>query len=862
MELDKVFADLEDFPHSFQLEIGESESPLVRLQRQEEAALQAGHYKSNDDIARAHNFLAYNDFRQCKGPEALERTDTVLNEVEGQERNIVSLANKAIILWKMREYKKYNSVLKQLRRLRKDPDFNYLKILAKAELAECYGRLGHHVKIKAIELFKEIIPKGREPEVWRWWYGLALMYRQTLSLQHAPVDDHNTCNPKKILHHLLIVTANAKDDNTLKAKAYAEIAWLMFTTLDKDMKTYLQRKARLSLLGACDKALALDNTNFSVLWRTGRVFRSFKGPYLSKARSLLESAVAAQESTSAYHHLGLVYKSMAVRSQCDTLRKEALKEKKTAAFPGKRSMRSKRKWKSRHARKLPMFLKRKSRFPHSLSKEETIIDTISRIIKSPADKTTVHLVPGGEYVRHAVFYLRKAVEFSENENTRAVYDLALTYKAVGDLEEALKYFESICQREVLLSKYAALDVVSAYEQSGFIKLSQSREEEDNLKKKKLHEEGLSRLDKCLQISAREFSRVTPLGKYSKFIWKSVAILLKETDKSRGGEVQKVVAKIKLIKLIHQPKELRELVKLLPKRQATQEKKQKAREMQRTKKARATRKKKKEPAEEDTAVAEELFDDYYKNKDLYTAAVPYMHVMLRAVKRDQRAKYVKQGIVQEVCIAAAKQELLQNRSSARHPFVSVFTDVFGGDGDGGDAGAPIDGHDDDDDGARGSASATGDDDNDKCKWNVMVLNSNDDDAESTSQALAHILKNTCGLKVTVGSSEVDPGDLALSGTMANMDRSRVVIIVLDRRGNNCSGEDRALFDHAAQRPNVFVLNQEEHCSVPRSLKGRPKLPCSPALWEMSTADDGQSTAPGDPAAVEAICDLFSALTKMY
>ena len=129
------------------------------------------------ETARVLNLLAYLHFQLGRSREALEHTDQALQQ-EGEERNVVSLGNRAAMLWRTGVRSRAKEQVRDLENMRSDDDFGYLVVKARAELAFSYTRLGGHFCPKAAPIFKEVIAEAQEPEVWLWKFGLALTERR------------------------------------------------------------------------------------------------------------------------------------------------------------------------------------------------------------------------------------------------------------------------------------------------------------------------------------------------------------------------------------------------------------------------------------------------------------------------------------------------------------------------------------------------------------------------------------------------------------------------------------------------------------------------------------------------------------
>ncbi|XP_076453038.1 uncharacterized protein LOC143288435 [Babylonia areolata] len=316
---------LDGIPHSFQLQNTENarRSGLRYLMSTLESALAVG-YATSLETARAHNLLAYLHFRLEQPSEALSQIETVLS-LEGQQHNLVSLANKAVILWRSGQRTRAETLVKTLQRMRKElPEFPYLVVKARAELAFSYTRCLPDCYPLAQALFSEVIPQAADPEVWLWKFGLAFtrrrMLRPNFSAGSKQQDEY-----LEVLQLFMDIVKGCKF-RSLKAKAYAELALLMSNPRSADVKQLLRKESGVTILQACEAALELDATDNSVLWKCGKLYRYFRE--IEKSLQLLKKAVSTRPTSKAYHNLGLTYKAMALN---DKETKSAQHENETPA---------------------------------------------------------------------------------------------------------------------------------------------------------------------------------------------------------------------------------------------------------------------------------------------------------------------------------------------------------------------------------------------------------------------------------------------------------------------------------------------------------------------------------------------------
>nr|KAG5707872.1 hypothetical protein BaRGS_031603 [Batillaria attramentaria] len=289
---------------------GNLKQVLVRLQKGLESALSVG-YKTALETARAKNYLAFILFCQGHHQEALDKTEEALSE-EGEGQNLVALANRATILWRMEDRQEAEEEIRRLQILRNTTDFNYLKVKARAELAFCYSRLDPEFYTKAVRIFEEVLVEAQEPEKWLWTFGLGLTKRRLLSGQYAPMfgRERNLREDTFEALDVLLVVINKAESKNLRAKAHAEVAVLIsYMTWDKQLKRDLAEKAGMGSREACNVALKLDDSDNSVLCKTAKIFKKMRET--QRSVDLLERALSIRESSTAYHHLGQAYKDLA-----------------------------------------------------------------------------------------------------------------------------------------------------------------------------------------------------------------------------------------------------------------------------------------------------------------------------------------------------------------------------------------------------------------------------------------------------------------------------------------------------------------------------------------------------------------------
>nr|KAG5707871.1 hypothetical protein BaRGS_031602 [Batillaria attramentaria] len=167
----------------------------------------------------------------------------------------------------------------------------------------------------------------------------------------------------------------------------------------------------------------------------------------------------------------------------------------------------------------------------------------------------------------------------------------------------------------------------------------------------------------------------------------------------------------------------------------------------------------------------------------------------------------------------------------------------------------------------STSDTDSSDGDPETWDIMMIyNRKKDSCAQTAKAkaVARILTDACGLKVTVMDDAVRLGRLADDGMVHVMRRSHMVLVLAGSQ-RICS-EMRMLVSHATRRPEsntVTLLTDGEH--VPLKLKTYRSMPCPPELLLPVTERVERSreqTGRYSEQTIRAICKLFGFLVGIH
>ena len=444
------------------------------------------------------------------------------------------------------------------------------------------------------------------------------------------------------------------------------------------------------------------------------------------------------------------------------------------------------------------------------------IRSFQRIVKSPSSDA-VRFSRTDPFVQEAMDAFKKAVELSEGENIRAVYDLALMHRALDELEEALKLLDTM-QR---LKSMGPFDKINAYELAGLILKDMSEMESDEERRKKLNEEGESKLNMALYLCSSLCSRLPGLQHFIRDVWHAFPTLLQAAQNSDRHHTDKLREKARLYQLI---KDHWQSMALL----------QEIRNI--------------DPKEAESPDYLKMYIENYVSLECYDKALAFIKTLKCTAQGSALDLFEDDQYVQKVYVLAGRAALLKATSAdksneAREYFSTAFFDA----------------HSTDSDGASSSEDAESvDDGGDDDSWDVMLLH--EDSAEIKAKALSDVLQSACGLKVTRMGEDCLPGRLYLDSIMRIMSRSRQVVVLVG--APKVTDTLRWLLEKAARKPaTVALLVEGDH--VPKMMKktsqrrsGSRSMVCPEEL--LIQGADGGGGGAYSHTKVQAVCDVFTFL----
>ncbi|KAK7098511.1 hypothetical protein V1264_002785 [Littorina saxatilis] len=862
----KFTLQLKDFPHTFQLENEDStkdsisnisSNQIKRCHSSLKSALDVG-YKTDLETARGRNLLAYLLHRLDREEEALEELDMVL-DMEGQHNNLVTLTNKAVILWRQHSISSADEVVETLQKIQaSNEDFEYLVVKAKAELAFTYTRLGPRFGPQAVSFFNEVIPKARpkEPEEWLWRFGLALTRRRLLRtrpMASTPIPSTEIVHEEREVLELLMEIAKNCSCRNLQAKTYAEIALLLNGVWKTPDCGDFYKRAGVNLVEACEKALSLDSNDNSVLCKCGRLFRYARRS--EDAQKLLEKAVSIRPSGTGYHHLGLTYKCLATdvkykdvkkipgyfrelsrqhsetkcrndeghtssptdkncSNQCDLDEKfsqmsvgtpvSSLSSSGYHSFPSGAST---------DAKNVPAATESQNSsdvsFPDSMNVRQGPVDTpkfslnrdvrvMQRVVKSPPAGVT-RFTRDDKYVMEALHNLERAVEVSEGENTAAMYDLAILQKALNELPAAKKTLQKCLKNQ---HNMRHTDQISAFEQMGLVTKEMAESEKNEDVKQRLLKDSNSMLLMALKTSAMVFSKSPGMEEKFGKVWHSFSTLLQSVEQSKKNQHQKLKEKAKLFQLIKDHKQTLNLLKQIAQM---------------------------DPGKEQDPEYLKLCIVEYVDTKQFEDALAFIE-LLEIIHPDTMQLFEDKHFELKIYMQAARQALLGNDLIAKPHFMSVFQLAVVV-----NAEKPSSSEDTDasDDTRRGEET-----------WDVTILH--EESSREKAIAMAEILRTFCGLRVPIMDRDLPPNRIELESVLRIMRRSKLVVVMA---GGPVSIELRYYIQYAAKRPStVTLLVDGKH--VPEMLKRHRSMTCPEEVFTLSDQSQEKKVS-----AVDALCKVF-------
>ncbi|XP_045176264.2 uncharacterized protein LOC123536851 [Mercenaria mercenaria] len=262
------------------------------------------------------NFISFLYFCTDEKEKAEEFNSKVLEHSTGNT-NLIAIANKARFELDKRNLTKCRSLCDQLKNLKED---NSSHLIAKAEIAFTYSRLGTNFYHTASNLFKNVIKEYdngvKVPSeyvcIWMYDYALTLKRRLHVGNLHDEEVDLSDDKHKHILEIFCRVIHMAGEEDCLKhvkARVYVDIGSIAYiikhSANPREMKSLLPEDSDLDLevQDYFEKASNICPQDVYVLERSAKYYRYMRD--YEESERLLKKALEIRKTSFIYHHLGL-----------------------------------------------------------------------------------------------------------------------------------------------------------------------------------------------------------------------------------------------------------------------------------------------------------------------------------------------------------------------------------------------------------------------------------------------------------------------------------------------------------------------------------------------------------------------------
>jgi len=425
----------------------------------------------DDDLERlrTHNLLSFFYFAIDNKVEAVRHNGKAL-EIDGGSIN--ALTCRAYYYLKWEDF--YESE-KQLNALNSTEHNIVANLVAKAEVAYAYTKIGFEHYQKAAERFEEVLSDCRDiPEkyVCSWKYSWALAIRRQSNFADAPrqcnIDDPDTYLKKAEVLYRDIIAMSDDSIRRYKARAYVDLG--LEICFGRDFQSAKKQYEQTDSFDCIEQALLLEPEDEFVLSRSGTYFRLISNP--QKAIELLRKAVTIKETSFSYHHLALALGDLIASTRRDGASGHRPSDNTSTSPMGAKDKRShqlmdettllqdneKSSWSERYplATKLPSQHQKKELEKKGFKTHSQKEILFNRLIKSPGK---LHYFPSektGEIIRH----LDEALRLN-NKNIAALYDKGLLLRSSEQYTDAVDVFKTMFQEP----SCSTLQLAFAYEQA-------------------------------------------------------------------------------------------------------------------------------------------------------------------------------------------------------------------------------------------------------------------------------------------------------------------------------------------------------------------------------------------------------------
>ena len=232
---------------------------------------------------------------------------------------------------------------------------------------------------------------------------------------------------------------------------------------------------------------------------------------------------------------------------------------------------------------------------------------------------------------------------------------------------------------------------------------------------------------------------------------------------------------------------------------------------------------------------------YVEMEQYEEALAFVDFLQCTTQSEQAMKlFQDERFLHKVYLQAAEQSLVRGSPNFKSHFRAVFKEAAAQQ-------QPVTSSEDTD--------TTEGGDETKTDWDVLILHEERDEDTNLAVAVATVLRDICGMRVSRMDEDVLGGRLKLEGVLSVLKRSGLVVVMAGR--GKVSRELRYFLSYAARRSStVSLLVNGGH--VPKMLKTHRSMVLPPELLQVTTAFDTEDFA---KRRVGAVCKLFGFLVDI-
>ncbi|XP_045206913.2 uncharacterized protein LOC123559160 [Mercenaria mercenaria] len=496
--MDGFQTKLKKYPSSFDVldNLPKSKEGVKKINDKLELELKSEEYDTDMQYHRAWNLISFLCFVLKDNAKAELYNDKVL---KSDPNNMIALSNKAWFSIKECVFDQYITEYdKKLEELKQN---NLILLVAKAEVAFTYSRLGVKRFDNAISSYKDVIDEcdrltrvemkeaSRVPVdyICVWLFGYALAQKRQLNFSTAVDENELDFSPEsyrrviELYCRIIGLTDSSELVKRYRARSYVDLGQIRYGIEDifpSETPRIFTENQNLPKQEEEYFTTALDilPEDVYVLERSGKYFRYAR--QIERSIRMLTKAVKIKGSSYAYHHL-----ASSLRRKLDIAVGNVLHQP----------------------------LRSKGQYATNRTRQSI------KPIKSPLNAKRINYEENKEAADEILRYFDQAVEISLN--TGAMYDKGLFCRQLGNPVKALEIFEYLIKNEE--GNCSLVEIANAYEQAGLCIRDMMRECIENDQYQVLEHKMKMYLKSSIEISCKIVANIPCLKK----CWKSAPTLI-------------------------------------------------------------------------------------------------------------------------------------------------------------------------------------------------------------------------------------------------------------------------------------------------------------------------------------------------